>query len=171
MWCCYDTWIHRQVVHTNASTVKWTHARFSTQNNPTRMEKHKKLSWWYCHTVVSFNWLQKQLQDTKWRRTYCQVMTAITSFWMSTVAPLFSSASTTCSWPSWHAHIIGVQPFCSGMTIGAHWDEEHELTPTVAYCFTEMCTSESSLLFSQSNCKQPQWLQWPWKQNFSYNGG
>ena len=62
MWCCYDTWIHPQVVHTSASMVKWTHARFSMQNNLTRMEKHKKLSWWYCHMVVSFDWLQKQLQ-------------------------------------------------------------------------------------------------------------
>ena len=30
--------------------------------NAKQLEKHKKLSWWYCHMVVSFNWLQKQLQ-------------------------------------------------------------------------------------------------------------
>ena len=70
------------------------------------------------------------ISGTKWRKTYCQVMTGTTSFWMSTVAPPFSSASTTYSWPSWHAAIIAVQPSWSGMTIGAHWNEEHELTPT-----------------------------------------
>ena len=62
---------------------------------------------------------------------YCQVMTGITSSWMSTVAPPFSSVSTTCSWPSWHAYIMGVQPSWSGTTTtGAHSDEEHEITPT-----------------------------------------
>ena len=69
----------------------------------------------------------------EWRRTNCQVMTGVTSSWMSTVAPPFSSASTTCSWPSWHANIIAVQPSWSGMTTtGAHSDEEHELIPTVS---------------------------------------
>ena len=46
---------------------------------------------------------------------------------MSTVAPPFSSASTTCSWPSWLANIIGVHPSWSGTITGAHSDEEHEL--------------------------------------------
>ena len=65
---------------------------------------------------------------------------------MSTVAPPFSSASTTCSWPSWHAYIIAVQPSWSGtIKTGAHSDEECELTPTgsktVDHCFPEMCTA------------------------------
>ena len=153
MWCCYATWIYPQVVRSckcfNGEVN--SHARYSMQNNPARMEKHKKL-----YGIFQLTTEKVAFSDTKWRRTYHQVMTPITSFWISTVAPFFSSASTTYSWPFWDAYIIAVQPFWSGMTIGAHWDEEHELTPTgsqaVAHCFTEMCTSEPSLLFSQSNC-------------------
>ena len=64
-------------------------------------------------------------------RTYCQVMTGVTSSWMSTVAPPFSSATTTCSWPSWHEYIIAVHLSWSKMTItGVHSDKEHELSPT-----------------------------------------
>ena len=81
-------------------------------------------------------------------------MTGITSSWMSTVAPPFNSASTTCSWPSWHAYIIAVQPFWSGsITTGAHSDEEHELIPTgsktVARCSMKICTTESPCYFHQ----------------------
>ena len=53
-------------------------------------------------------------------------MTGITSGCMSTVAPPFSSASTTCSLPSSHVYMIAVQPLWSeSTTTGAHSEEQH----------------------------------------------
>ena len=46
---------------------------------------------------------------------------------------------------------MAVQPSWSGTITGAHSYEEHELIPTgsktVAHCFREMCTTESSCYF------------------------
>ena len=50
------TGIPLQVVHSykcfNGKVNSCLKARFSMQNNPTKMEKYKRLSCWYCHIVV-----------------------------------------------------------------------------------------------------------------------
>ena len=87
------------------------------------------------------------------RRTYCQVMTGITSSWISTVVAPFSSASTTCSWPLLDANIIAVQPSWSKMTITGASSDYNDLENK-----TSLTMVGKEYIFGSNYCSNEKWM-------------
>ena len=95
----------------SASTVNWTHVwNLDCQCETTQQKKYKRLSCWYCHTVVSFGWLHKQFNNWFSLLQYYSAITECNGtclFWWQLLCWLKYCLWETCTrykavWYLWH---------------------------------------------------------------------
>ena len=75
----------------------------SMQNNQTRVEKYKRQSCWYCHTVVPFGWQQEQFNDWSSSFQYYSTVTKCAGTFKSWCKSFKSWYCISRMWiPIWH---------------------------------------------------------------------